>query len=510
MNGGGRSEESTKDMEHPKHPSVFRNITSLIGVLIASVALANIVFFAIIALRGDSSNPYAGILAYMVLPAFLILGLLLVFFGAWRERRRRHKMAPDRYTPMPVLDLNNRSHRKGLAFFVIGGALFAMISTVGAYEAYEYTETVEFCGTTCHEVMHPEYTAYLSSPHARVTCVECHVGSGAGWYVRSKLSGAYQLYAVLVNNFPRPIPTPVHNLRPAQDTCEQCHWPAKFWGSQLKTYTHFMYDEQNTPRETQLLLKTGGASSQTGEGAGIHWHMNIANEITYVATDDQLQDIPWVRLRNRNTGEVTEFRLRDSELTDAQIAGMEKHSMDCIDCHSRPSHIYAPPDASVDAALLSRALDPGLPWIKQQAVNALATEYETTPAAMEGIRTALQTYYADSHPEVPKPAVDRAVAAVQAIYKNSIFPEMKVDWKTHPNNVGHFYYQGCFRCHTDNHVSADGKVLSKDCEICHEVLEQKLGGNIMAQVEATPFEHPVDLGDLREYACTDCHTGGAM
>ncbi|MFN2238463.1 MAG: NapC/NirT family cytochrome c [Thermoanaerobaculia bacterium] len=499
-------------MEQQQHPSVFRNILSLIGLLIAAVALANIIFFAFIAMRGDSSNPYAGILAYMVLPGFLILGLLLVFIGAWRERRRRHHMAPDKFTPMPVLNLNDPRHRKGLTLFVIGGALFAMISSVGAYEAYEYTETVEFCGTSCHEVMHPQYTAYKNSPHARVRCVECHVGSGAGWYVRSKLSGAYQLYAVLVNNYPRPITTPVHNLRPAQDTCEQCHWPAKFWGAQLKTFNHFMYDEQNTPRETQMLIKTGGAASATGQGAGIHWHMNIVNEITYVATDSQLQEIPWVRMRNRETGEVTEFRLQDSELTDEQIAAMPKENMDCVSCHNRPSHIYTPPDRSVDTALLAGALNRQVPWIKQQAVEALTADYENTPAAMEGIRKALDDYYRETYPAIHQqgPVMEHTISGVQAIYRNTIFPEMKADWRTHPDNIAHLYSEGCFRCHTDNHVSADGKVISKDCEICHEVIEQRLGGSVMTQVESSPFVHPVDLGDLGLYSCNDCHSGAGM
>ncbi len=94
--------------------------------------------------------------------------------------------------------------------------------------------------------MEPEHTAYQNSPHARVKCVDCHVGSGAGWYVRSKLSGAYQVYAVLANVYPRPIPTPIKNLRPARETCEQCHWPSHFSGQKEVINTYFKSDEQNT------------------------------------------------------------------------------------------------------------------------------------------------------------------------------------------------------------------------------------------------------------------------
>ncbi|HEY0592982.1 MAG TPA: NapC/NirT family cytochrome c, partial [Thermoanaerobaculia bacterium] len=303
--------------DQPKMPTLYRNMMSLIGLIIAVVALANIIFFAAIEMRGEPTHPYAGILAFMILPAFLILGLVLVFAGAILERRRRHRAAPDEIPRMPILNLNDRRHRMYVFAFVVGGAVFAMVSTVGAYEAYHYSDSVKFCGTTCHDLMIPEYTAYLNSPHARVPCVDCHVGPGATWFVRYKFDGMYQVYATLFKKYPKPIPTPVSNLRPAQDTCEQCHWPAKFWGSQLKTFHHFMYDEQNTPRETQMLLKVGGG--QAG-GEGIHWHMNIANEITYVAADRQRQVIPWVRMRNRTTGEVTEYTLADTEMTPQQIA----------------------------------------------------------------------------------------------------------------------------------------------------------------------------------------------
>jgi hypothetical protein len=496
--------------DESKTPSLFRNILSLIGLIIAVVALANIIFFAAIEIRGESTNQYAGILAYMIIPAFLILGLILFFSGALLERRRRHRAAPDEVPRMPILNLNDRRHRILTFAFVVGGAIFAMVSTVGAYEAYHYSDSVKFCGTTCHDLMIPEYTAYLNSPHARVPCVDCHVGPGATWFVRYKFDGMYQVYATLFEKYPKPIPTPVSNLRPAQDTCEQCHWPAKFWGSQLKTFNHFMYDEQNTPRETQMLLKVGGG--QAG-GEGIHWHMNIANEITYVAADRQRQVIPWVRMRNRNTGEVTEYTLADTEMTPQQIAAAEKRVMDCVECHSRPSHIYAPPDQAVDQALLMRKIDPSIPWIKQQAVLALSKDYPTTEAAVAGIGRDLAQFYQTNHADVyqaRRPAVDAAIAATQEIFKTNMFPEMKVNWKTHFNNVGHLYYAGCFRCHDDNHVSKDGKKIRKDCDVCHEVVEQKLAGNAMTEMTSSPFVHPVELGDMTMFSCVDCHTGEAM
>jgi hypothetical protein len=276
-----------------------------------------------------------------------------------------------------------------------------------------------------------------------------------------------------------------------------------------------MYDEQNTPRETQLLLKVGGGSPTSAQGAGIHWHMNIANQVTYVASDPQRQVIPWVQLRNRTTGEVTEYLLQDQEkpMTPQEIAAAEKRVMDCVDCHSRPSHIYAPPDQAVDQALLMGKIDKTLPWIKQQAVAALSKEYPSTEAAVAGIASDLTKFYQANHPDVfrsRRPAVDAAVAATQQVFRTNMFPEMKVNWKTHFNNVGHLYYAGCFRCHDDNHASKDGKKIRKDCEVCHEVVEQKLAGNPMTQMTSSPFVHPVDLGDMTMFNCVDCHTGEVM
>ena len=214
-------------------------------------------------------SPYIGILAYMVAPGFLVLGLILIPIGMVIERRRRLRAvgAPPHF---PKLDLNNPAQRSTVAFVLSFVVIFALVSAVGSYKAYEFTDSVDFCGQLCHTVMHPEFTAYQASPHARVACVECHVGSGASWYVKSKLSGMRQVYYTALGTYPRPIPTPVQNLRPAQQTCEQCHWPKKFWGAQLKTFTHYGTDEQNTPRVIRMLIKTGGGDPSAGPGRRRH------------------------------------------------------------------------------------------------------------------------------------------------------------------------------------------------------------------------------------------------
>jgi nitrate/TMAO reductase-like tetraheme cytochrome c subunit len=485
---------------------LLRNPISLAGVALALVSLGNIFLFSLVGLIAVRPSPYIGILAYMVAPAFLIAGLLLIGIGVWRERRKK----AGEVALYPRIDLNDPAQRSAVLSFGVFLVVFIMLSGAGSYKAYEFTDSVQFCGQTCHSVMKPEFTAYQLSPHARVGCVECHVGSGATWYVKSKLSGTRQLFAVMFNTFPRPIPTPVHNLRPAQETCEECHWPKKFYGAQLKVFTHYSSDEKNTPRQIRMLIKTGGGDPATGAPEGIHWHMNISNEIDYVAADEKRQIIPYIHVKDPQ-GRVTEYYAQDSTLSKEQIAKASRHRMDCVDCHNRPTHIYIPPDQAVDQALIAHKLDASLPYIKQQAVAALTGKYDTTETAVQAIAHDIEGFYESKYPEAAKDKqleIRNAIAEVQQVFRRTTFPEMKVDWQTHPNNLGHFYFNGCFRCHDGQHVSPEGKVISKDCNICHTLMGQEEGGVSMAAVPKLSFQHPVDLGDLTQVNCSDCHNGG--
>jgi hypothetical protein len=497
-----KADEEIKPAKRP--PRLYRNYISLAGAAVALACLASILLLFLIEVTGAESNPYLGIFTYIIFPVVLIFGVFLFFFGMLIERRRRRKRSPTDVN-YPILDLNNpRSRRK---FFVFLGCafLFIFLAAFGSYRAYEYTESVAFCGQACH-VMKPEYTTYLASPHARVACVDCHVGPGAGWYVRSKLSGAYQLYSVTFNKYPRPITSPVHNLRPAQDTCEQCHWPEKFWGAQLKVFNHYGYDEQNTLRQTRMILNTGGGSPGIGQVAGIHWHMNIANEITYISTDEQRQTIPWVRIKDRQ-GNVTEYMDKERPITPEQVAQMPTRRMDCVDCHNRPSHIYLPPDVAVDNSFAAGKLDASLPYLKRQAIEVLSRPYGSTEEAVNSIGSSLDSFYRANYQDVysqKQGAVKGAIAEVQRIYQTYFFPEMKTDWRTHPNNIGHLYTSGCMRCHDGQHVSSTGKVISNDCKVCHTVLAQDAVAETPI-VQGTTFRHPVDLGDLASLKCSVCH-----
>jgi nitrate/TMAO reductase-like tetraheme cytochrome c subunit len=512
-----------------KGPTLFRNYISFAGAVIVAASLASIILLFLIELTKAADNPYLGIVTYIILPAFLILGLVIIAAGMLVERRRRRRWPESEIAAYPKIDLNHPRQRR-IAFSLVGVSfIFIFMSAFGSYRAYEYSESVEFCGETCHAVMKPEYVAFKAASHARIRCVDCHVGSGAESYARSKVSGARQLYSLAFNKYSRPINTPVHNMRPANETCEQCHWPSKFYGAQLKVFNHYGYDEQNSLQQTRMLINVGGGDQQSGPVAGIHWHMNLANEVSYIATDSHRQVIPWIRVKDRQ-GKVTEYYDRTRPLSAEQISIADKRRMDCIDCHNRPAHVYLPPDVAVDQSFAAGRLDPSLPYLKRQAIESLNQPYTTENEAVKAIATSLDVFYRANYGEVYRQkgdAVKGAINETQRIYQTYFFPEMKTNWETHPNNIGHLYSSGCFRCHDGEHVSSTGKVIPNDCNICHTVLSDSarpstvlktifvqhpvdLGGLADRKCEEChkankPFQHPVNLGDISIFQCVECH-----
>ena len=497
-------QEESSERIHP--PSLMRNYISFVGtaIVVASLACVTLLFLMEIASHGD--NPYIGILTYIIFPAILIFGLFIVGLGMFIERRRRRKVTPEHVLAYPKLDLNDPRTRRSFLTFLVLTFFFIGASAFGSYRAFEFTESVAFCGQTCHTVMKPEFTAYLAGAHARVRCVDCHVGSGADWYVRSKLSGAYQLYSVTFNKYSKPIGTPVHNLRPAPETCEQCHWPEKFFGGQLKVFNRFGNDEKNTLRQTRMLINVGGGSPRTGQVTGIHWHMNIANEITYIAADEKRQDIPWVQMVGRD-GKVTEYFDRRRNLSREMIDSSPKRKMDCVDCHNRPAHVYLAPDTAVDQSMAAGNLDATLPFLKRQAVEALSGNYETTEQAVAAIDENLNGFYRSKYGDIYQQRLEsirNSIAEVQRIYQTYMFPEMKTDWRTHPNNAGHMNSVGCFRCHDGEHFSREGKMITNDCNVCHTTIYDSSAPSSM-NMKTGPFIHPVDLGSLSDRKCSTCH-----
>ncbi len=482
-------------------PNSVYNWATMIGAVLATVSFGLILLLMFIEFFVKPTTIYIGLLTTVVLPIFLILGLILIPVGMVREKRRQAASRTSRFPHRISVDLKDPAFRNALLIFVAGTGLFLMFTTIGMFWTFHQTESVEFCGTMCHTVMQPEYVAYKRSPHARVACVECHIGAGTSWYVKSKLSGAYQFYATLTNKYPRPIPTPIKNLRPAQDTCEQCHWPDKFAETRQQTNPHFFSDRDNTPYPVTLQLKIGGGSDQLNRTEGIHWHVAKSNQIKYIARDEQRLEIARIWMTDEDGNDV-EYSNAEFPLSVEEQAHAETRTMDCLDCHNRPSHKYLSPSRTINEAMFQGRIDPGLPFIKQQSMLALDGDYETTPEALTAIEEGLVAYYRENEPQVyeqQRALLDSAVGAVQTIFQENFFPEMKVNWEVYPDHIGHSEFIGCFRCHGSALETTAGKRISQDCDLCHTIQTPQAVG-----VFADLSNHNLELG----LDCLKCHSYG--
>ncbi len=494
-------------------PHSTQNWISIIGVIISLIALFMIIFLFVISSFSGGSRSYLGLVLFIILPGLLVFGLLLIPAGMYLKVRsdKKNKIIPP--NEWPLVNLNDIRHRHAFFIFIIGTVVFLFLTGIGSYEAFNYTESVEFCGTTCHTVMKPEYVAYQNSPHARVRCADCHVGSGAGWYVKSKMSGLYQVYAVTLGDYPKPIPTPIANLRPARETCEECHWPDKFYARKLKTEKHFLSDENNSEWDISLVVKIGSSLSAMGLQEGIHRHISSDIKIEYKASDNKRESIPWVRFSNLKTGEVVIYEDQNEKIDKKRLDSLETRVMDCMDCHNRPSHNYQHPVFYINSALTSGNIPKELPGIKSASLDAVTKYYSTTDSSLMMISKFLNKFYQDKYPEIyknKKPLIDKAVAGLQKQFSLNVFPEMKVKWNVYPNNIGHMEFKGCFRCHNNTHTSNKGKVISKDCNLCHTITMQ--GAPNKLQVAPAngflEFKHPGTqvTDEWKEMLCVECHS----
>jgi hypothetical protein len=144
-----------------------------------------------------------------------------------------------------------------------------------------------------------------------------------------------------------------------------------------------------------------------------------------------------------------------------------------MDCHNRPTHAFQMPERAVDEAMATGRISAKLPYVKREAVAALKATYADRAAASEQIPGALGEFYKTKYPSVyqtERAAIETAAEQVKAIYLRNIFPEMRIAWGTHPNNIGHEDFLGCFRCHDGKHKSSDGRMITDDCSACHQVL----------------------------------------
>lgn len=446
------------------------NPISVLGTILTTIAGLSIVILALIELAGGVRNPYVSGFAYLVLPPLFILGLLLIPFGMWRRRKRllRAGAAAGDLDAYPRLDFNDPHVRKVATVLIILTAVNVIIIGSASYLGIEKMETVEFCGETCHSVMHPEHLAYQNSAHSRVACVQCHIGPGASWFVRSKLDGLRQVWHTALNTYHRPIMTPLSTLRPARETCEACHWPAMHYGDKVRVFARHAEDEASTPGYSVMLIRTGGGTLDAGRHGGIHWwHIYSDNRIRYLPGDDRRATMDWVELRSAD-GTITTFQRDGAEIPSSETLAREARVMDCIDCHNRPSHRYESPAFALDGLLERQEAFRTLPFFKKEAMAALSAGYATHQEGIQSVREAITARYAGAGDAA---LVSRAAEAVAAIYTRSTFPEMKTDWQTHPNHIGHMEFPGCFRCHEGDMQAHDGsRAITGECEHCHAFL----------------------------------------
>ena len=447
---------------------VTRHWLSLVGSIVALIAVVLIVMLFAIELTGFHGGAYLGILTYLILPAIGVGGLLLIPLGVWLRRRqdaiaeREHGVRPK----LPVIDLNDQRTRGIILACVTVGMVCLVIVAGATYKGVEVMESVAFCGTVCHTVMEPEHTAFQRSSHSKLRCADCHIGPGADWFVKSKISGSWQMVSVALNLYPTPIPSPVHSLRPARETCEQCHWPTKHVGDKLQVHTKFGEDEANSMTKTVLLMKVGGQQGTTS--VGIHWHVDRGVQVRF-QTDPSRQNIYDVELTSAD-GKVRTFKTKE------QATGpVEWRSMDCVDCHNRPSHTFSMPGPEIDAALDDGRIDKTLPFIKHEGLRVLDGKYASKEEARAGISREVEAFYktkyADRAASQPA-AIGSAGKALGDIYAWNVFPKMKVTWGTYKSNLGHADDGGCFRCHDKKHVAEDGTKITGSCKTCHAVLAE--------------------------------------
>lgn len=448
-------------------PVAARNPVSLVGIAVATAMAMLFLVLLLLDAFGYLANPYLGLVLFVAAPAAFVAGLLLIPIGIWLDRRRLRRSPGPLRSDWPVIDLAKPRHRTVLFAVLVLTVANIVIVSMAAYGGVHYMETAEFCGQVCHTAMEPQFAAYQAAPHSRVACIECHVGPGVDALVESKLAGTRQLYQVVTGNVPRPVPSPVHTMRPARDTCEQCHWPEKFHGDEVRVIREYADDEKNTETATTLVLHVGGGSATLGVGTGIHWHMNLDNEIEYVATDPKRETIPYVRLRDR-AGNVREYVVDGT--TPEQVAAGERRRMDCMDCHNRPAHTFtATRERAIDNAIAQGRIPRELPFVRREAVAAVKSEYSSRDVALGAIAQRLREFYR-AQPSGTH-LVERAVAATQDVWARNVFPTMRVTWGTYPNFIGHVDAPGCFRCHDDSHRTKDGSVIRQDCELCHAIPE---------------------------------------
>ncbi len=501
------------DTRHHWPTSVYYNYYTLSGVALALLCALLIAGLFTVNLFADTPIAYLGV-SYVLLAVTGAVGIAGAALGiAIGARRWRLGIRP---APPLLFRLNLSLPRHRLvALGILAGTMGIMIAGVGgSYKGITYLESDEFCGGACHTVMGPQAIAHENSPHAKVECVDCHVGGGAGAFAEAKLAGSRRLWAALTDSYSRPITGVGHQLRPVREMCENCHESSRWIGFKERTFNYFSAVEDNAPRSLRMLVKVGGTKPGSTRGQGIHYHMSSERKLEFAAEDESLDDIAWVQVTEPD-GEVRTYRKRS--LDDETLAQLERYEMDCIDCHSRPAHQFNSATDIMNELLGDGRLTPKLPYIKKVGTQLLEAEYETQGEGIEAIAAGLTDFYRAEYPDTLQDSqewIAGAVDELQTEYRKNFFPEMGVRWDVYRQRIGHRDSNGCFRCHNDTLATPDGRTIFSTCTRCHVILTQSDDAALLALEadEGQAFYHLGEDGevDREEYSeCADCHTGGS-
>ncbi len=397
-----------------------------------------------------------------------------------------------------------------LPYAILG--VLTLVVLIGAAYGWQYTNSPEFCGTSCH-TMPPEYTAYLASPHARVDCVECHIGRGfIATQITRKAGDLRHVIATVFKNYEYPIFAT--KMRPARETCEKCHNPDKFSDDSLREDKRFQNDNANTPFSIFLSLKTGGGTTRQGLGKGIHWH--VENRVLYVASDELQNNIPYIRVYSSD-GTYTEYTDIASSFSPANLKESDLKEMDCVTCHNRVTHLVPMPTDQIDTAIARGFIDKNIPDIRTKGVEVLSVNYDSQQAGINGI-AGLDNYYQAYYPDFYAAnliTLQSAITYIQDIYTSSVNLDQLSDWSTHPNNIGHMDFPGCFRCHDGKHMDSNQVAVRLECNLCHTIPVVAGPSKFVADVEISRGPEPLSHlnaswivmhNQVFNPTCSDCHT----
>ena len=435
--------------------ALVRHPLSLAGAVIATASGIAFLVFTAASITGLVDNPYGGIVLFVVLPLFLVLGLLLIPAGIWLARRQRR--AGWSSEDWPVLDFRVPHVRQTALVIAALTIVNVVIVLLGAFGSIHAMESPKFCGAACHTPMEPQFVAWSAGPHSGTACVQCHIGEGPKAFVHAKLAGVRQLVHVATNSYARPTPPGAEMPPGAQaGTCVTCHRPPHPSTDRFHVTREFADDEANSETTTTLQMRM----------SAIHWHADPATRVEYVATDETKETIPYVKV-TRSNGEVREFFTADADQRTTRAA--TRRTMDCVDCHNTVGHpIAATAEQAVDRAMAAGQISRSLPYARREGVRLMKSSYATADEAAGAIAREFHGFYKAQGRTVDEKEVTRTVATLQALYRRNVFPAMKVTWGSYPDNRGHLTSTGCFRCHDGSHAEASGATISAECDLCHK------------------------------------------